>query len=119
MKLKKLKKQLNSDSNNKGLQKKYNNLMSKHDVERAKARKATDVAARRSQYKSNIKRAMTVTVKTAVGTAAVIGGAHIVNSYLSKRDVKLNGKPVRIGAQTLSNVADLARKGKDLLKYLY
>ena len=45
---KKVKKQLDKDPGNKELQKQYNKLMSKHDVERAKARKAVDVATKDS-----------------------------------------------------------------------
>ena len=46
-----VKKQLSADPSNKTLQKKYNQLMSKHDIERANARRATEVAANRSKKK--------------------------------------------------------------------
>ena len=71
---KKVKKQLMNDPSNKQLQKEYNSLMSKHDVERANARKAVDVANKRMRKQAAIKRTMTMTVKTAATTAAIAGG---------------------------------------------
>ena len=52
---KKVNKLLQNDRTNTELQKKYNELMSKHDVERASARKAQEVAANRSQKKLILK----------------------------------------------------------------
>lgn len=109
---KKIKKQLDQDPTNKQLKKQYNDLMSKHDIERAKARRASEVGAKRMQKKASIKRTMTMTVKTAVGTAAVAGGAYAVNKALGKRGVNVSTK-------NIGDLADLVKKGKDLLGYLY
>lgn len=116
---KKIKKQLNTDPNNKVLQKKYNNLMSKHDVERANARRATEVSAKRSQIKANIKRKMTMTVKAAAGTAVVAAGAYAANQYLSSHNVTINGKRVQLGAQNVQNVVDMAKKVRDTMGFFY
>jgi hypothetical protein len=116
---KKVKKQLTNDPSNKELQKKYNDLMSKHDVERANARRAVEVANKRSSKKASIKRTMTIAAKTAVTAAVVSAGVYAANKYLSTHEVTLNGRPVRISSSTVSSVADLVRKGKDLLGYLY
>lgn len=114
---KKVKKQLTADPSNKALQKKYNDLMSKHDVERANARRATEVSAKRSQLKANMKRKMTLTVKAVAGTAAVAAGAYAVNRYLERHEVTINGKRVSIGAQAIRDVADIAKKVKDIAGY--
>lgn len=116
---KKIQKQLASDPNNKALQKKYNDLMSKHDVERAKARRAVDVGSKRSKFKANLKRKMTVTVKAAAGTAAVAAGAYAVNRYLTKHDVTINGKRVGLGAQNVRDIVNVANKAKNALGFLW
>lgn len=116
---KKIKKQLDGDPSNKDLQKKYNDLMSKHDIERANARRATEVGAKRSAKKASIKRAMTMSVKAAATSAAVAGGAYAINRYMSSHNVTVNGRSVKMSTQTLSNVADLVKKGKAALGYLY
>lgn len=114
---KKVKKLLANDSSNKDLQKKYNSLMSKHDVERQKARRAVEVSSKRSNKKASIKRTMTMTVKAAAGTAAIAGGTYAVNRYLSNHQVTLNGKRITLGKQNVQNIVDLAKKGKDLMGY--
>lgn len=111
---KKVKKQLDTDPSNKTLQKKYNDLMSKHDVERANARRATEVSTKRSQLKANMKRKMTMTVKAAAGTAAVAAGAYAANRYLTNHDVTINDKRVSLGAQDIQGVVDMAKKVKDI-----
>lgn len=116
---KKVKKQLIADPNNKQLQKKYNDLMSKHDVERAKARRAVDVSTNRMRAQASLKRKMTLTVKAAAGTAAVAAGAYAVNRYLTKHDVTVNGKRVALGAQNIQNVAHLAKKARNVMRYFY
>lgn len=116
---KRVKKQLDADPSNKQLKSKYNDLMSKHDVERAKARKATEVASNRSTKKASIKRKMTIGVKTAVATAATAAGAYAVNKYLSDHDVRLNGKSVKISTQNLSDFADVVKKGREFMSYMY
>ena len=52
----------------------YSKFMNKHDVERAKARRAQSVAANRSYKKAAIKRSMKIAAKTAVASAAVAAG---------------------------------------------
>lgn len=116
---KKIKKQLDSDPTNKKLSKQYADLMSKHDIERAKARRAPEVAQKRSARIDNIKRGLTRTVKTAAATTAVGIGLHAVNRYLQNHEVTLNGKAVRFGTQSVSNVADMARKARNLMGYMY
>lgn len=115
---KKVKKQLNADPNNKELQKKYNKFMSKHDVERADARRAVDVSTRRSRKKASVKRAMTMSVKAAATATAVAAGTYAVNKYLSDRDFRLNGKPIRLGVQNVNAVMDAAKKVKKILEFI-
>lgn len=114
---KQLKKQMSADPSNKQLQKSYNNLMSKHDVERARARRAPGVAAKRSAKKASIKRAMTISVKAAAGTAAIAVGTHAVNRYLTNHQVTLNGKRVSLSSQKIRDVADMAKKAKNFMGY--
>jgi len=105
---KKVKKQMQSNPGNKQLQKKYSDLMSKHDIERAKARKAPAVGAKRSARKAAMKRNMTMTVKAAVTTAAVGAGLKAAQKY--------GGLNINMDA------ADIIRKvkaGKDLLGFFY
>ena len=116
---KKVQKQLSADPSNKALQKKYNDLMSKHDVERAKARRATEVGANRSQKKASIKRAMTMTVKAAAAGAAIAAGTAAVNKYLSGRDVKFNGKSVSIKSEQVKKYADISKQILGYGKYVY
>lgn len=113
---KRLKKQ--SDFNtNKDAKKAYDKLISNYNIERAKARRAPEVAANRSRRIASIKRGMTMTVKAAAVSGAVAAGGIAVNSYLKKHDVRLNGKSVRLGSQTIRNVMDYVNKGKQIFKY--
>lgn len=114
---KKVKKQLDADPTNKQLKKKYNELMSKHDVERAKARKAVEKANKRSRKKAAIKRGMTMSVKAAGATAACAAGAYAVNRYLDNHNVTINGRRVQLKAQNISDVVGKAKKVKDFLGY--
>lgn len=116
---KKIKKQMDNDPGNKTLQKKYNDLMSKHDVERAKARKAVDVGTKRSRKKASIKRTMTMSVKAVTTTAAVAAGTYAVNRYLSNHQVTLNGKPVRLGVKNVNDVINIAKAGKRFMEYMW
>lgn len=115
---KKVKKQMVNDPSNKSLQKKYNDLMSKHDIERAHARRAPKVSAARSELKSSIKRSMTMTVKVIAGTAAVTAGVIAVNSYLRKHDVSLNGRPVYVSSNTIRNAASFGKSILGLSQYI-
>lgn len=116
---KKVKKQLDKDPSNKKLQKQYNDLMSKHDVERAKARRAKEVGERRSRIKANMKRSMTMTVKAAASTAAIAAGTYAVNSYLNKHEVTLNGKRVAIKNQNINDIIDMANKGRRFMDLMW
>lgn len=116
---KKVKKQLDADPSNKTLQKKYNDLMSKHDIERARARRAGEVGERRSRKKASIKRSLTVTATAVAGTAAAAAGAYAVNRYLSAHNVTVNGKRVSIGADGIQKAAEAAKKVKEALGFLY
>lgn len=116
---KKVKKQLDADPSNKALQKRYNDLMSKHDVERANARRAVDVSTKRMRRKASFKRAMTMTAKTAATSAAIAGGTYAVNKYLSNHEVELNGKRVNFSTQNVNDVINMANKAKDFLGYFY
>lgn len=114
---KKVKKQLDADPSNKQLKKKYNELMSKHDVERAKARKAVDKANKKSRKKAAIKRGMTMSVKAAGATAACAAGAYAVNRYLDNHNVTVNGRRVQLKAQNISDIVGKAKKVKNFLGY--
>lgn len=114
---KKVKKQMAADPSNKQLKKKYNDLMSKHDVERAKARKAEEVAANRSRKKASMKRAMTMTVKAAAGTAAVAAGAVATNAVLSKYNVQLNGRPISINSDQIKRAVDFGKRAARVKNY--
>lgn len=93
--------------------------MSKHDIERAKARKAPEVAAKRSARKASAKRAMTMSIKAAAGTAAVAAGTYAVNKYLRNHDVRLNGNPIHIKTNNIRTASEWIKKGKDIFKYMY
>ena len=116
---KKLKKQMDADPTNKTLQKKYNELMSKYDIERANARRATEVSAARMRKVASIKRGMTMTVKMAAGTAAVAAGAYAVNRYLSNHDVTLNGNSLRINSSQIRNAANIGKRILGARNYFY
>ena len=114
---KKVKKQLDADPTNKQLKKKYNELMSKHDVERSKARKAVEKANKRSRKKAAIKRGMTMSVKAAGATAACAAGAYAVNGYLDNHNVTVNGRRVQLKARNISDIVGKAKKVKNFLGY--
>ena len=116
---KKVKKQLDNDPSNKQLRKKYNDLMSKHDVERANARRATKVGTKRSNRKAAMKRAMTMSVKAAATSAAIVGGTYAANRYLNNHNVTMNGKSVRFSTQSVSNVVGFAKAAQDFMGYFY
>lgn len=110
--------QRQSDFNtNKESKKMYDKFISNYNIERAKARRAPEVAANRSRKTASIKRGMTMTIKAAAATGAVATGTIAVNRYLKKHDVRLNGKSVRLGQQTIRNVGNFIAKGKQVFKY--
>lgn len=106
---KRVRKLLDKDPTNKELQKKYNSLMSKHDVERAKARKAPSVGARRSRRIRAVKRGMTMTIKAAAATAVIGVGIKAVNQYAPGLSVQLNTEDVQ----------RYIRAGAKMFRYMY
>lgn len=116
---KRIQKELAKDPNNKQLQKQYKYLSDQHQYERAKARKAPAVAAKRSARKAALKRSMTMSVKAGVTTAAITAGAAAANKYLNNHDVQLNGKRINIGAQNIHDAMAFINKGKEFMKYFY
>ena len=116
---KKTKKQLSNDPSNKELQRRYTDLMNKHDVERAKARRAGEVGAKRSQKIAGMKRNMTIGMSVAAGSAAAAAGAYAVNRYLKNHNVTLNGKPIRFSSQNIQSVAGAAKKVRDAFGFIY
>lgn len=120
---KKIKKSMAADSENKSLNKKYNQLMNKYGVVRAKARRAPEVAANRSRKKAAIKRSMLSTVKV-IGTASAIGaGVWATNRYLTNHNVTLNGKPLTVTGEHAARFINTVNTGKDaiseIFKYIY
>lgn len=105
---KKIKKELQKDPNNKELKKKYNQYEKMYQTERARARRAPDVAAKRSAKKAALKRAMTMTLKAAAKTAAIATGLYFWNRY-SKRPIRFNTEQIK----------EAMRKGRKALSFLY
>lgn len=115
---KKVKKQMDADPSNKNLQKKYNDLMSKHDVERAKARRALTIAEKRSRKIASIKGNMTKAIKGLAVTATVAAGVYATNRYLSSHNVTLNGKRVSIGNEKIGDIVNAAKRVKNLIGFI-
>lgn len=115
---KKVKKQLVADPTNRKLKKQYSDLMSKHDVERADARRAVSVGQKRSKRKAAIKRSMTMSVKAAATGTVVAAGTYAVNRYFN-HEVTLNGRRIQLNAQNISDVTKMAKKVKDFMGYMY
>lgn len=114
-----IKKQLNADPNNKELQKQYKYLSDQHQYERAKARKAPEVGAKRSAKQAALKRKMTMTVKAVATAAAVAVGIAAVNKVLNSNNVTLNGKRVSLSAQNVSDIGKLIKTGKTIMGFFY
>lgn len=106
---KKIEKQLKNDPQNMELQRRYGSLMSKYDIERASARRAQSVAAKRSNRIASIKRAATITIKSAAATAAISSGIYVVNKYVLKQPLNINSE----------DVMDFIRKGRKIASYIY
>ena len=92
--------------------------MNKHDIERARARRAPEVAANRSKKKAAIKRTMTMTAKSLAGSAIVASGVYFTNQYLSSRNVTLNGNAVRINSNSFNNFNRAVKVGREFIKYV-
>lgn len=114
-----IKKQLNADPNNKELQKQYKYLSDQHQYERAKARKAPEVGAKRSARKAALKRQMTMAVKSVATAAAIAVGVAAVNKVLNSNNVTLNGKRVSLSAQNVSDIGKLIKTGKTIMGFFY
>lgn len=104
---KRIQKKLVKDPSNKQLQKKYNELMSTYNVERAKARRALAVGQKRSRRIASLKRSRTLAIKGLATTAAVATGTAVANSYLKKNgyagiDSASFNSAVNIGKNILS-----------------
>lgn len=107
---KSIQKKLNKDPDNKSLQKQYQKAMNRHDVERAKARRAQSVGAARSSFKAGLKRSITIAAKGAV----IAGGVAVASNYLDKHSDVRFGSPEMMSA---------AKRGLDFVKkysrYMY
>lgn len=104
---KRVKKQLDADPSNSELVKRYNKLMSDYGIERAKARRAPEVAANRSKKIASIKRKMTIAVKSTAALTAASAGLYAVNKYA------MNGK-LNVSPESVINALN---KGKEVLKF--
>ena len=101
------------------LQKQYKYLSDQHQYERAKARKAPEVGAKRSAKQAALKRKMTMTVKAVATAAAVAVGVAAVNKVLNNNNVTLNGKRVSLSAQNVSDIGKLIKTGKTIMGFFY
>ena len=88
--------------------KSYQDLMNKHDIERAKARKAQAVGQRRSNFKAGLKRTAKMSIKAAVATAAITYGL----AYAQKKGYNVSMADV----QTISKYA---KTGQKFMSYMY
>ena len=86
---------------------KQSRYIDKYNIERAKARRAPGVYAKRSALRANAKRAMTISIKAAVSTAAVGAGIKYANS-----------KGYNISLSDLATLSRYARYAKNILSYL-
>lgn len=102
-------KQLEMNPNDRALQKRYNRLMSAHDIERDRARKAPAVGAARSRRIASLKRAATMSVKTAVISGVLTIGAFAINRYGN----------FNISGDTLNNVVNVGKKIMRAARYAY
>ena len=116
---KKVKKQLIADPGNKTLQKKYNELMSKHDVERAKARRAVEVGTKRSRRIASLKRSMTMSTKAVATSTAIAAGVYAANKYMTNHEVTVNGSRVNFSTQSVADIISAANKVRDVMGYFY
>lgn len=91
----------------------YTRYMNKHDKELAKARRAPEVAAKRSRTKASMKRAATMTVKVAATAAVTAGGLYLVNKYC------LAGSGMTMAATNVETLKNAAKAGKKILSYMY
>lgn len=91
-----------------GDMKTYSSFMNKHDIERARARKAQAVGQRRSQYKASLKRSATISMKAAATSAAIGIGLKYVKS-----------KGLNISSDQINAASSYVKKGATILSYMY
>ena len=94
---KRVEKELQKNPYDEKLQKQYDHLMSRYDVERARAGRAQKVGAKRSYAIASVKRGMTMTVKGAVATAAVGAGIIAANKYIFKGNLRMDSDTFMAG----------------------
>lgn len=116
---KKVKKELDKNPDNRDLQKQYNRLLDQHEIERAAARRAQEVGAKRSAKKASMKRQATTTVKGVATAGAVAAGMAATNYYLNTHNVTLNGQPIRMTPQTVIAMGATIAMGKEFVGYFY
>ena len=114
-----VKKQLQADPSNKILQKQYKYLSDQHQYERAKARKAPEVGAKRSAQKAQMKRRMTMAAKQVATGVAVAAGLAAVNAILKKNNVTINGKNASVNKGNADDLLKWIKIGKDIMGYVY
>lgn len=106
---KKIKKRLDADPENKELRKQYDSYMSKHDIERARARKAPDVGANRSIAAASLKRTATMSLAAATATGlASVGAAALRESGVLK-----------VNPSDLLGVASVGMRVLELGRFIY
>lgn len=91
-----------------GDMKSYGKLMTKHDVERARARKAQSVGAARSSRKAAFKRGLTMAAKATAASAITYAGVQ----YARK-------KGVNISIADINNLSSYANMAKRAMSYMY
>ena len=101
-------KQMQSDPSNRQLKRDYNRMMSQHDIERARARKAQSVGESRSRKIASAKSVLTKTIKSVALTTAVGIGTRVVADAA--------GLDLDISAES---VQDWIRKGRKAYSFLY
>ena len=107
-KAKRTEKALKNDPGNKQLKKDYTKAMNRHDIERARARRAPQVAANRSRFKASVKRSMKMTVKAAVVSGAVAVGV----KYANKKGF------IDINSENVISTINTAKKIIQMTKYI-
>lgn len=102
---KKISKHLDRNPNDVDSKKKYEKFMNKYNIERDRARNAPAKYAKRSQYKANVKRGITISVKSAAFAGGVYAGTKAFNKYASKSmDHEKVGGAILAGKRLLKNI---------------
>lgn len=108
---KKVKKQLDANPEDKNLKKKYDNLMSQHDIERSKARRAAEVGANRSYEIAALKGMGTMAIKSAAIAGAASVGAKAINYF--------SGGSIRMAESSVLALASTGAAVMGLRRYIY